>query len=298
MYPSRHGTPDSARSLPPDSPSVITSRDNRWLKLFRAALRGSSPGADGRIGIEGPHLLEEALRSGLKLDAVLVSPAGEKHRQRLWPGASSNHPGRPDRPRFLRTTDAVFAAVAGTETPQGIAALARPRNWAFEDLLRGDVPLVVVLSAVQDPGNVGTILRSSEAFGATGAVVTRGTAHPLAPKTLRASAGSALRLPIVSGPAAPVVMAQLRVSGLKIFAAASTSAPNTSPVMPAEADLRGPLALFIGNEGAGLPPEVSHSADCLLRVPLTPEVDSLNAAVAASVLLYEAARQRGTGSSG
>jgi RNA methyltransferase, TrmH family len=298
MYPSRHGTLDSARSSPPDSPPVITSRDNRWLKLFRAALQGSAPAKDGRIGIEGPHLVEEALRSGLKLDAVLVSPVGEKHRQRLWPGPSSNDPGGSDRPRFLRTTDSVFAAIAGTETPQGIAGLARPRNWAFEDLVRGDVPLVVVLSAVQDPGNVGTILRSSEAFGATGAVVIRGTAHPFAPKALRASAGSALRLPILSGPAAPVVMAQLRVSGLKIFAAALTSEQNIAPVLPAEADLRGPFALFIGNEGAGLLPEVIHSADCLLRVPLTREVESLNAAVAASVLLYEAARQRGTGGPG
>ena len=106
---------------------------------------------------------------------------------------------------MLRTTDKLFEGVAGTEAPQGVAALFRQRAWGFDDVLRGpgamrgSSPLVVVLAAVQDPGNVGTILRSAEAFGATGAVATRGTADPWSPKALRASAGSALRLPVLRG---------------------------------------------------------------------------------------------------
>jgi TrmH family RNA methyltransferase len=165
----------------------------------------------------------------------------------------------------------------------------KPRQFAFDDLLRG-LPLVAVLAGVQDPGNVGTILRSAEALGATGVIAARGTAHPYSPKALRSSAGSALRLPLLVEIALPVAMAQLRVSGVKIIAASSSG--NSAARRPDEIDFRAPVALVIGNEGAGLPPEIERSADALVRIPLAEPVDSLNAGVAASLLLYEAARQR------
>ena len=160
--------------------------------------------------------------------------------------------------------------------------------------MQRNAPLVMVLAAVQDPGNVGTILRSAEAFGATGAVTTRGTADPYSPKGLRASAGSALRLPVMRGMAIPVLLAQLRASGVKIYAAvsqASGAAPKTGAARVPEANLTEGCAIFVGNEGAGLPPEVEHAADSLISIP-TRTVESLNAGVAASIVLYEAARQR------
>lgn len=286
-------------SIYPDlghSPTLITSRENRWLKMYREALRGSRVGGDGLIGLEGPHLIEEAIRSGLKLNSVLVSPAGEKCLPLLSAYLKSGDGEAAGQPPVLHTTDKLFASVAGTETPQGIAALAMPRTCSFEDLLRGDVPLVVVMAAVQDPGNVGTILRSSEAFGATGAIATRGSAHPFAPKALRASTGSALRMPLLDGIAAPVALAQLRVSGLRIFAASSRHDVDCPGVFLSQADLRAPSAILIGNEGAGLTPELIRSADETILIPLARDVESLNAAVAASILLYEAARQRSTAS--
>ncbi len=225
----------------------------------------------------------------MEIAAILLSPSGEQHLERLGVSLAGRESRDHTGPRVLRTTDRLFASVAGTETPQGVAALVRPPASTFDDLLRGNVPLVVVLVEVQDPGNVGTVIRSAEAFGATGAIATRGTAYPWAPKALRASAGSALRLPILPGMAPPVVLGQLRVAELKLFAACATE----GALSPAEADLRGPCALLIGNEGAGLPPAVERAADTQLRIPLVVTVDSLNAAVAASVLLYEAARQRG-----
>lgn len=274
---------------------TLTSRDNRWLKRFRAALRSSDSSADGCVGVEGARLVEEALRSGLTVEAVLLSSSGERHLNRLqaWLGPSV---------RVLRTSDRLFAGVADTRTPQGVAALVRPRAAAFDDIVRG-LPLVVVLVGVQDPGNVGTILRAAEAFGATGAAAcasgSSGTANPMAPKALRASAGSALRLPVLYV-AVSILLAQLRIAGVKLYAttpegeAFRTRASTPQPILsPWEADLRGPSALLVGNEGAGLPPEVEGSADALVRIPLAAGVDSLNAAVAASVLLYEAARQRG-----
>jgi len=274
----------------------LTSHDNRWLKQFRAALRGGEPSPGGSIGVEGARLVEEALRAGLAVEAVLVSTSGERHLERLAPWLG---PGA----RLLRTTDRLFASVADTQTPQGVAALVRPQAAAFDDLVRG-LPLVVVLVAVQDPGNVGTILRSAQAFGATGVAACAwgnlGTANPLAPKALRASAGSALRLPVLHGVALPILLAQLRVAGVQLYAGCpehrrdTREAPASRPLLsPWEADLRAPAALLVGNEGAGLPPEVERSADALVRIPLAAGVESLNAAVAASVLLYEASRQRG-----
>ena len=292
---------------------TIASRDNRWLKKFRAALRGGESSADGWIGVEGTRLVEEALRSGLPIEAVLVSTSGERHLARLarW---------IPPDTRILHSNDRLFAGVADTQTPQGIAALVRPRPAAFDDILRGPEaaqPLVVVLVGVQDPGNVGTIVRAAEAFGATGVCAcphgNAGTAHPLAPKALRASAGSALRLPVIHGVAVPILLAQLRIAGVNLYAAcpahahletdgdsievrsASPAKPGSAPqplLNPWDAALRGPAALLVGNEGAGLPAEVVRSADALVRIPLAAGVNSLNAAVAASVLLYEAARQR------
>jgi len=287
---------------------TVASRENRWLKQFRATLRGGETLADGSIGVEGARLVEESLRSGLHVEAVLVSASGDRHLARLtpWLGGSVH---------LLRTSDKLFAGVADTQTPQGVAALLRPRAASFDDILGGGAavaPLVVVLVGVQDPGNVGTILRAAEAFAASGACACAhgeaGTANPFAPKALRASAGSALRLPVLRGVAVSILLAQLRIAGVKLYAASpGAGAPVTGraaatrenshaqPTLdPWQADLRCPAALLVGNEGSGLPGDVERSADALVRIPLAVGVESLNAAMAATVLLYEAARQRGT----
>jgi RNA methyltransferase, TrmH family len=279
-------------------PDVITSRDNKWLKQFRAALRGTGPRNGEPIGVEGPKLIEDALRSGLEAEALLVSDAGERGAGKILKAAGASDAGIP-RARVLRTTDKLFESVAGTDAPQGVAALFRQREWSFDDVLRGPgnlragSPLVVVLAAVQDPGNVGTILRSAEAFGATGAVATRGTADPWSPKALRASAGSALRLPLLRGMGIPVVLAQLKMAGVKIYAASSAHAERAG-----EPDLRDAAAIFVGNESSGVAAEVERAADAIVSIPMAETVESLNAGVAASVVLYEAARQRNAAAKG
>jgi TrmH family RNA methyltransferase len=274
--------------------------------MFRAALRGTGPTRDEPIGVEGTRLVREALRSGLEAEALLVSESGEHDLAKILEAASQTEAGIP-RERILRTTDRLFSGVAGTETPQGVAALFREPVWGLEDVLRGAVgstrnaAFVVVLAGTQDPGNVGTILRSAEAFGATGAVATRGTADPWSPKALRASAGSALRLPLLRGMAIPVLLAQLKIERVRVIAA-SAGDPTDNPERPtglttfdtpaSEEALRGAVAIFIGNEGAGLPSEVEVAADQRVSIPMSRAVESLNAGVAASVLLYEVARQR------
>ena len=283
------------------SEELITSRENKWLKIFRAALRGTGPTEGEPISVEGPKLVEDALRSGLQAEALLVSEAGETELERILRAASESEAGIP-RSRMMRTTEKLFASVAGTEAPQGVAALFRQRAWEFDDVLRGaagvdgalrgDAALVVVMAAVQDPGNIGTIVRSAEAFGATGVVTTRGSADPWSPKALRASAGSGLRFPILRGMAIPVLLAQLRVAGVKIVAASSHSPAGRGAAADAVADLREPVAIFIGNEGAGLAREIENVADARISIPMRDGVESLNAGVAASVVLYEAAQQR------
>jgi RNA methyltransferase, TrmH family len=286
---------------------LIRSRDNKWLKAFRAALRGGGPGPGEPIAVEGPKLVEDGLRAGLDTEALLVSETVPQELEHILRAASQTQTGI-SRSHILRTTNKLFASVAATETPQGIAALFRQRPWSFEDVLRGaasyegarrgDSPLVIVLVGVQDPGNVGAILRSAEAFGSTGLIAIRGTADPWSPKAVRASAGSALRLPVLRSMAAPVVIAQLRVAGLSLHAAASGVGADDKAEhrghgkQPESADLRQACAILIGSEGHGLPLEAEHAADALISVPISEAVESLNAAVAASVLLYEAARQR------
>jgi TrmH family RNA methyltransferase len=296
---------------------MITSRDNRWLKEFRMALRGGLPTESGFVGVEGVRLVEEALRSACPIHAVLFSESGERHHERLAPLI--------DRPEIaipiLRTTDRLFEGVADTEHPQGVAALVKPRPASFDDLLRLSEgicsPLLVVLAGVQDPGNVGTILRTASAFGATGAVTAAsgqsGTASPFSPKALRASAGAAFHIPVLAGMSLPILLTQLRVANVRTLASVArgsdpaqhaaplqrSSAPpapqpgEIAPLLaPWEVDWCEPVALLVGNEGAGLPEEVERSADARIRIPMSSGIESLNAGAAAAVLFYEAARQR------
>ena len=289
-----------ASRIKPTQPGVITSRDNRWLKEFRIALRGGLPSESGAVGVEGPRLVEEALRSASPIRAVLFSESGERHRARL-----AQYLDRPEVAiPIVQTTDRLFEGIADTDSPQGVAALVTPRPFSFDDIARpaasGAAPLLVVLAGVQDPGNVGTIIRTASAFGATAAVASpsgqSGTANPFAPKSLRASAGAALHLPLLIGAALPILLAQFRASGIQSLASSSHEVSvNEQPLLaPWQVDWCRPVALLIGNEGAGLPEEIERSADARIRIPMSSSVESLNAAAAAAVLFYEAARQRGS----
>jgi TrmH family RNA methyltransferase len=223
--------------------------------------------------------------------------------------------------------------VADTEHPQGVAALVVPRKVEVEELLATPqgtcAPLIVVLAGMQDPGNVGTILRTAAAFGATAAVTAAtgqsGTASPFAPKALRASAGAALHMPILSGMALGILLTHLKLRGIRTIASCvheqswrgeengrlkmenrnpgfrndANSRPPVSAVAPWEVDWCEAVALLVGNEGAGLPEEVVHGADARTHIPMATlpssgraRVESLNAAAAAAVVLYEAFRQR------
>lgn len=239
------------------------------------------PGREsGLVGIEGPNLLTEAVRAGLRFHCVFAG-RGSEHILDWIPV--------PAETEVLITPTEILNAALTTETPQPIAALIEPPNWTWAHLLgtrRMAAPLIVVLAELQDPGNLGTILRSAEAFGASGILSLPGTVSAWNPKAVRASAGSVFRIPVLAVPAIEAFR-HLREAGVRILATTARGA------QPADlADLSEPVALVIGNEGAGVPGDLAAKAHESITIPCPGPVESLNAAVAASVLLYEASRQR------
>ncbi len=257
----------------------IRSRSNPLFQRFRAL---KDRGAGDLCLLEGPKLLEEALLSGVALVEVVAAPrteTGERGNRLLT--------SLRERGTVVRRMEAdLVAALSDAETSQGVLALARRPAFDEDAIFRG-AALIVVAVGVQDPGNLGGLLRTAEAAGATGAYLTAGSADPLSWKALRGSMGSALRVPHVRGLAADEVMRRLRARGVAVLA---TTALGHVPYD--RADLRRPFALLLGGEGAGLPEELVRGADEGLSIPMHGRVESLNVGVAAGILLFEAARQR------
>jgi TrmH family RNA methyltransferase len=259
---------------------IVQSKQNARLKELRRAL--AHPGREARClaGIEGPNLLEEALRAGLRVACVFAAQGCE--------GLLEGLP-LPEETEILLLPRELLDGVLTTEAPQPVAALVETPEWTWEQLLGGqpNAPLLVlVLAGLQDPGNLGTILRSAEAFGADGVLSLPGTVSAWNPKAVRASAGSVFRLPLLSAGAGEG-FARLRKAGVKLWTTAVHGAEPADGV-----DLSAPSALLIGNEGNGVPDDLAAQADGALTISCPGPVESLNAAVAASVLLYEASRQR------
>jgi TrmH family RNA methyltransferase len=265
---------------------IVQSKQNARLKQLRRAL--AHPGSDGNglAGIEGPNLLAEALRAGLRIDCVFVAQGAEHLLEAL---------SLPPETEILLMPKELLDSALATETPQSIAALVEPPDWTWAHLLGGrnnSAPLVLILDGLQDPGNLGTILRSAEAFGASGVLALPGTVSAWNPKAVRASAGSVFRLPLLAV-SAQECFARLLEAGVKIWTTTVRGAQPADLV-----DLAGPVALLIGNEGNGVSDHLAAKASGRLTIPCPGPVESLNAAVAASVLLYEASRQRSAMSGG
>jgi RNA methyltransferase, TrmH family len=259
----------------------VSSRQNSLVKDLRRVFTQDEPTEQGYIGVEGVRLLEEAIRSGLRFQAVFFSDAGCAHASRLMPQISSQT-------EALLLADDVFASAVRTEAPQGVAALVKLRPAKFEDLLEQSEAgiLLAGVAGIQDPGNLGTIIRSAEAFGARAVLLGDKTVSPFNPKAVRASAGSLFREPVLR-----VKMAQaiplLKQHGLRVLATSSHKGKRLH-----EANFTGSAMIIVGNEGAGVPQDVLAQADELVTIPHSARVESLNAGIAASILLYEAARQR------
>jgi TrmH family RNA methyltransferase len=265
----------------------IEGHHNPLVKQLRQAFARSEPTEAGDCAIEGLRILEEAIRSGLRFSAVFFRESSQDRAYRLLPQIGAQV-------ETVLLPDKLFDSLVPSESPQGVAALVRLKEFSLADVTkRLQVGPIVVLAGLQDPGNLGTILRSSEAFGSAGVILGEGTVSPFNAKVVRASAGSVFRLPMVhhQGKSATAkleeVSEKLQAQGVRLLA---TSSHKGTPID--QADIKSPAAIFFGNEGSGLPRDLMAAMDDVLVIPHTPQVESLNAGVAASIVLYEAARQR------
>ncbi len=254
---------------------LIEGRHNTLVKDLRRAFAHGELTSEGYCAIEGVRILEEAIRSGLKFRAVFFSQSAESRAERLLPQLAAHV-------ETLLLPNKLFASAVPSETPQGVAALVKIKEASLEDLLaKAQAGPLLAVAGVQDPGNLGTMLRSAEAFGAAGVLLGESTVSPFNPKVVRASAGSVFRLAFTRRNLAGT-LEPMRAQGLRLIA---TSSHKGTPLN--QANLAPPLALFIGSEGAGVPKDLLAQMDETLAIPHSPKVESLNAGVAASIVLYE-----------
>jgi TrmH family RNA methyltransferase len=261
----------------------VSSRHHPLVARCRAVARGDDPTA---LLLDGLHLVTEALGAGLRVQQAVVSrSAGERADVRAL-AVRLEQLGVD----LVSATDSVMAAASPVRSSSAIVAIVERPQASDERLYSGGDRPVVIACDVQDPGNVGAIARVAEAAGASGMIAAGRSADPFGWKALRGSMGSALRLPIASRANLGDAVIEARRHGCRIVA---TAPRDGQPLFgPNRVDLVGPIAVFIGGEGAGLASAIIDEADLRLTIPMEPPVESLNAAVTAALILYEARRQR------
>ncbi len=258
---------------------TISSRQNPLVKRLVAVREGRERRF---LFLEGARLIQDALRSGVHFEAVAYSQKlleNERGRE-LFELLKNEH----CRGAFL--TDALMGTVSDLETPPGIVALGGRPFYELEVVTEAPDPFLVLADGLQDPGNMGALVRTAEAAGVTGFIAARGSVDPFQMKALRGSAGAALRVPIVTGVTGREVLAECRRKGIRIVAADSEAAEDFSVF-----DWTGPTVLWLGSEAEGVADRAGE-ADAVVAIPMAGMVESLNITVAASLLLYEAARRR------
>ncbi len=259
--------------------SMITSRRHPLVLACREARAG---GDDQPLLLDGWHLLVEATRSALDVDAVLVGADPQHPDERAALDALVERGAQ-----VTRVSVDVLHAASPVRTPSGVVALARRPRPSVDRVFDPAPALIVATLDVQDPGNVGALVRSAEAAGASGLLAVGASADPLGWKALRAAMGSAFRLPTARLGDAAALLTVARDAGAQIVAL------DAGGVAPADLDLTRPTCLVLGGEGRGVPEAVLARSDGRLRLPMRPPVESLNVAVAGALALYAAAAQRG-----
>lgn len=254
--------------------------------------RRKARGRRGLALIEGVRLVEEALAAGLPFRGALVAPDLTRTTRGTALLAELARHAVPVEELGLRS----FEQLADTDTPQGVIAVIEPRRWRAPDLALGPQAVVLVIDGVQDSGNVGTLIRTAHALGAAGTIVLRGTADPTSPKALRGAMGATFRHPVVAFDDAGFIT-WARSNNVTLWATAADGEPLHQALRkrgPREAKggAEGPVAVIVGNEGAGIRPQLNAVAAQRVAIPLAPGAESLNVAVAAGILLYEVTRGR------
>jgi TrmH family RNA methyltransferase len=264
------------------SSKIINSRDNALVKRARAVRDGK---IRGQIFIEGVRLCEEATRAGLEINAVLYNEKllKDERGQRLLQSLKAAEA------QVALVSESVLSSVSDTKTPQGVVILALrpPTDKSVLEKGAAEIPLIVVMHRINNPSNAGAILRTAEAAGATGAVVTLDSTDIFSPKALRGAMGSSFRLPLWTG--ADFKEALAWCSRRQIQTIATDASARRVYI---EVDWTRPNAFIVGEEGSGLTASEVAEAIEAVKIPMRAPVESLNVAVATGIVLYEAARQR------
>lgn len=262
----------------------LSSRHHPLVSLCRELARSRRD--DHRLLLDGFHLVVDARRAGLQLATLAMTPRVLASEEGSRLASVAAH----DATDLVEVSDQMMAAMSPVNTPSGVVAIADRPVSSLDRIVARAPALVVVAFDVQEPGNVGAIVRSAEAGGATGVVFCGTSADPFGWKALRGSMGSALRVPLLTGVDPAEVMPAIRAAGARVVA---TVPRGGTPLN--QADLGNGVAFLLGGEGAGLSPSLIADADLRVTIPMAAPVESLNVAVAAALLVYEASRQRDSG---
>jgi len=259
----------------------VCSKENRFVKLVRQLSQRKYRDKTGLFILEGIRNLEDVLRSDFELQSVLIN-SGFQDKPEAKELLAQVHKSVP----ILEVEDCLFQGLALTENPQGVILVIRQKKYSLEDILDTEPQVVVIADGIQDPGNLGTIIRTSSAAGASGVLVTKGSVDIYNPKVVRASMGGIFFLPVLPVESDEILIALLKQKKYKIAVA-----DLEGQIIYYEAALKRPIALTIGNENNGPSMLFKDNADLLLKIPMLGKVESLNAGVAAGILVYDIVRQ-------
>lgn len=265
---------------------MITSVSNSRVKRVVALnTKARERRLEGRYVVEGIKLFQEAPEE--EMDEIYISE------HFLQMASASACAGKLERLGYETVSEEVFRKMSDTSSPQGVLCVMRRKEYRLEDMLAGENPFLLILEELQDPGNLGTILRTAEGAGVDGVILSRESADIYNPKTIRSTMGSIYRVPFYYADSLEEASKVLKGAGIRLYAAYLQGS-----IWYDEADYRAGSAFLIGNEGNGLRPETAALADQRIRIPMKGKVESLNAAMAAGILMYEAAGQRRRGAEG
>ncbi len=262
--------------------SRITSPSNPKIKAAIEIQKERNRFRNSVFLLETPHLIEAALAARSRITQVFFTAAfSEKKEARNLMGKLAEH-----RAEFFEVTESLLRKLSDADNPQGIIALTSLDFVRLSDLRLSGNPLIVICDGLQDPGNLGTVIRTADAAGADAVVLLPGTCDAYMPKTIRATAGSIFNLPLVYSTIEDL-REWLEENGIKLIITTADAG-----VSLFDADLKGPSALVFGNEARGISSEIRQAADMAIRIPIQGRAESLNVAAASAVFLYEAVRQR------
>lgn len=256
---------------------MITSSTNQQMKNIAMLIKKAKARKEqGLFVVEGKKMFMEVPREWIFGVYVSESFLKQEDAKTLLKGIV-----------YETVSDSVFKSISDTQTPQGILCLVRTPRYEIGQLLQGEHTHLLVLESIQDPGNLGTMLRTGEGAGITGVIMNQTTVDLFNPKTIRSTMGSIYRIPYFISPDLEETLQELKEQGVKVYAAHLKGKMQYD-----EPDYTKPSAFLIGNEGNGLSDRIAEMADSYIRIPMEGQVESLNAAISASLLMYEANRQR------